>query len=170
MAYFNVTDAPEDAVDGVDVARNKSVDMVSWQNELAKSLQKADANASSANASSSITPASSADHQGHTASVAQDQDNTTETAAIQIPQDSGTKTASKTFSPQAALVKAGETITWTNSDSVPHTIDSRDGSISSGYVTKGQGFQHTFNEAGTYEYYCTLHPWMTGSIKVEAAS
>jgi nitrite reductase (NO-forming) len=166
MAYFNVTDAPEDAVDGVDVARNKSVDMVSWQNELAKSLQKADANASS-----SITPASSVHHQGHTASFAQDQDNnTTDTEAIQIPQDSGTKTTGKTFSPQAALVKAGETVTWTNSDSVPHTIDSRDGSISSGYITKGKSFQHTFYEAGTYEYYCTLHPWMTGSIKIEAAS
>lgn len=166
MAYFDVTDEPENAVDGVDVAKTKSIDMVPWQNQLAKSLQKADAGA----APSITQSAASGGHQGHTASFASSADEKsvtlTETSAIQIPQDSATKTSGKTFEPEAALVKVGETVTWTNNDPVPHTVDSRDGSISSGYITKGQSFQYTFTEAGTYEYYCTLHPWMVGSVKV----
>jgi plastocyanin len=68
------------------------------------------------------------------------------------------------------MVKVGETVTWTNNDPVPHTVDSREGSMSSGYITKGQSFQYTFTETGTYEYYCTLHPWMVGSIKVAEAN
>lgn len=170
MAYFDVTDEPENAVDGVDVAKTKSIDMVPWQNELAKDLQKADAEA----APSSSQSLDMEGHQGHTASFAPSADEKsvtlTETAAIQIPQDSATKTSGKTFEPKAVVVEVGETVTWTNNDPAPHTVDSRDRSISSGYITKDQSFQYTFTEAGTYEYYCTLHPWMVGSVKVAEAN
>ncbi|HEX7032949.1 MAG TPA: multicopper oxidase domain-containing protein [Nitrososphaera sp.] len=163
MAYVNVTKAPENAVDGVDIARTKSIDMVPWQSELTKSLQKADAQAKP-----SVSPSSGASHHGDpAASFASNSDvQVEETSTILIPQDSGTKTSGKTFTPQAALVSPGETVTWTNNDPVPHTVDSKDGSISSGYIAKGQSFQYTFAEPGTYEYYCSLHPWMVGSIRV----
>ncbi len=159
MAYFNVTDAPENAVDGVDIAKTKSIDMVPWQDELTKNVQKEDAQAAP-----SISPTSRASHHGNHASgndLQNGENSTVETSTILIPQSSKT-----TFAPKAALVKLGETVTWTNNDIVPHTVDSNDGSISSGYITNGQSFEYTFSEAGTYEYYCALHPWMVGSITV----
>ena len=169
MAYFNVTTVPENAVDGIDIADTKSIDMVPWQNKLVMGLQKADAKA----APSIDQSSGSIDHHDTVASFAStDKENVAivETGAITIPQDSGTKTSGKTFSPETALAQVGESVIWTNKDTVPHTVDSRDGSISSGYLMKDQSFQYSFSEPGTHEYYCTLHPWMTGSIKVADAN
>ncbi|MEP0824684.1 MAG: multicopper oxidase domain-containing protein [Nitrososphaera sp.] len=160
MAYVNVTKAPENAVDGVDIAKTKSIDMVPWQDQLARSLQKADAQAKP-----TASPTSSPSHHGDHASSNDIQygnnDKIEETSTILIP-----KAGKTMFAPQAALVKPGETVTWINNDIIPHTVDSSDANISSGYITNGQSFQYTFAEAGTYEYYCALHPWMVGSIRV----
>ena len=165
MAYFEVTNAPEDAIDGVDVARTKSIGMVPWQEALTKSLQKAQAGASPSNLAADGTG-----HHGRAANfvgAGESDNNIAGNTTILVPQDSGTKSSGKTFAPETALVGVGDTITWTNNDPVPHTVDSADGnSISSGYIMKDQSFQHTFTQAGTYEYYCTLHPRMTGTIKV----
>ena len=160
MAYFEVTDAGEDAVDGVDVARSKSIDMVPWQNELTKDLQKADAGGEV-----SFSPAAGGkSHHGQPAEA--DGGEPVETTEILIPQDSGVKSSGSTFTPETVLARASDSITWINNDSIPHTVDSTDGTFSSGYIMKGQSFKYTFMEAGTYEYYCTLHPWMEGAVQV----
>ncbi len=116
MAYFNVTSAGKDAVDGVDVARTKSIDMVPWQNQLTRDLQKADPNAAP-----SVGPAlGSEGHQdNNTAEDSGKKSNVTETSSITIPPGAGIKPSSNTFTPLAALVSAAHNVTWTNNDSVP---------------------------------------------------
>lgn len=72
------------------------------------------------------------------------------------------------FSPATLTVKIGDSVTWTNMDSAPHTVTSDSGSeLDSPTLSKGEIYSHTFNSAGTYNYYCTLHPSMKGKIIVE---
>lgn len=72
------------------------------------------------------------------------------------------------FSPATLTIQKGETVTWTNQDSAPHTITSDSGSeLASGTLNKGSSYAHTFNEAGTYSYHCSIHPMMKGTIVVE---
>ena len=73
------------------------------------------------------------------------------------------------FDPATVTVPAGTTVTWTNKDEIPHTVASSDKSFkgSSGLDT-GDSYSYTFDKPGTYKYYCTLHPFMTGVIVVQA--
>ncbi len=64
------------------------------------------------------------------------------------------------FNPITTTISTGQTVTWTNMDSVPHTITSTTGVFSSGPISPGKTFSYTFNNAGTYEYSCTIHPTM----------
>jgi len=74
-----------------------------------------------------------------------------------------------TFAPQQVTVKAGTTVTWINDDDVPHTIASSTKLFKSKTLDTKDRFSFTFTTPGTYEYFCSLHPHMTGSIVVEAA-
>ncbi|MDO8740748.1 MAG: cupredoxin family copper-binding protein [Candidatus Woesearchaeota archaeon] len=75
------------------------------------------------------------------------------------------------FSPQAITIKKGSTVTWEQMDSAPHTATSTSSpsgaAFDSGTLNKGASWSHTFNTAGTYEYYCAIHPNMKGKIIVE---
>jgi amicyanin len=72
------------------------------------------------------------------------------------------------FQPATIRVKAGDEVTWTNSAAMPHTVTgSEHGEISSARLDQGSIFSHTFEEPGTYTYYCALHPSMTGTVIVE---
>jgi plastocyanin len=70
------------------------------------------------------------------------------------------------FSPAAAKVPAGATVTWTNRDDVPHNIVSTEKKFASRVLDTDQQFSHRFEAPGTYSYYCSLHPKMTGQIVV----
>ncbi|MCX6788941.1 MAG: cupredoxin family copper-binding protein [Candidatus Jorgensenbacteria bacterium] len=72
------------------------------------------------------------------------------------------------FNPGALTIKVGTKVTWTNNDSAPHTVTSSntDGPLNSGTLTTGKSFSFTFSEIGSFDYYCTIHPMMKGSIKV----
>jgi plastocyanin len=74
-----------------------------------------------------------------------------------------------TFGPQELKVKSGTTITWTNEDDIPHTVVSPNNFRSKVLDTDG-AFSFTFTTPGTYKYFCSLHPHMTGTIVVEAAT
>jgi plastocyanin len=66
-------------------------------------------------------------------------------------------------------VKVGTTVTWTNQDTAPHTITFRDSAVSSsGLLQKGDMYRYTFTQAGTYTYYCQVHPSMTAQVVVTA--
>ena len=73
-----------------------------------------------------------------------------------------------TFSPQTFTLPAGATVTWTNHDNEPHTVTSADNRFSKSPVLKpGQSFSNTFATSGTYSYFCSIHPRMTGKIIVK---
>lgn len=62
------------------------------------------------------------------------------------------------FNPLTVSISKGTTVTWTNSDSAPHTVTSVSGAFDSGRLNQGSTFSYTFNQAGTFEYECTIHP------------
>lgn len=72
------------------------------------------------------------------------------------------------FSPANITVSKGMTITWRNKDTVSHTVSSE--SFNSGTLEPGDSYSYTFNAVGTFEYNCTFHPQMKGTIVVEAAA
>ena len=75
----------------------------------------------------------------------------------------------KSFSFQTSEleINAGDTIVWTNQDSVSHTVTSDSGSeLNSNYLSKSQSYSHTFMQAGTFNYHCTPHPYMKGKVIV----
>jgi plastocyanin len=72
------------------------------------------------------------------------------------------------FSPGTLTVPVGATVTWTNHDNVPHVIASADDQFKKSPVLKtGQRFSNSFATAGTYSYFCSIHPRMTGKIIVK---
>lgn len=72
------------------------------------------------------------------------------------------------FSPSTITINKGDMIRWTNIDSVSHTITSDSGSeLDSNIILRGQSYSHTFNKVGTYNYHCTLHQNMKGTIIVQ---
>lgn len=76
--------------------------------------------------------------------------------------------ADMAFSPAAITVKAGSTVTWTNNDSVAHTVTENDGQDgpSSSPLSPGQSYSFTYKKAGTYKYICTIHTYMNGTVTV----
>jgi plastocyanin len=75
-----------------------------------------------------------------------------------------------TFAPQRVTVKAGATVTWINGDDIPHAIASSSKLFKSKVLDTEDKFSFTFTTPGTYEYFCSLHPHMTGAIVVEPAT
>jgi plastocyanin len=71
------------------------------------------------------------------------------------------------FGPQTVTVPVGATVTWTNHDDIPHTVVSTDGVFKSKVRDTDEKFAYTFTKAGTYPYYCTIHPKMTGKVVVQ---
>jgi plastocyanin len=71
------------------------------------------------------------------------------------------------FGPQTITVPVGATVTWTNRDDIPHTVVSTEGVFKSKVRDTDEKFSYTFAKAGTYPYYCTIHPKMTGQIVVQ---
>jgi plastocyanin len=74
------------------------------------------------------------------------------------------------FLPQRITVKPGTTVTWTNDDDDSHTVASSAKLFKSGPLDTGDKFSFTFTTPGTYAYFCSVHPQMTGTIVVEPAS
>lgn len=72
------------------------------------------------------------------------------------------------FAPSSLTVRVGDTVTWTNGDTAPHDVKTTSGpvAIHSPMLSKGQSWTYTFTAAGSYGYYCTVHPDMTARITV----
>jgi amicyanin len=75
-----------------------------------------------------------------------------------------------TFNPQTLTVKVGTTITWTNKDDIPHAIAAVGKQFKSKVMDTDNSYSFTFTTPGSYAYFCSLHPHMTGTIVVEAAT
>jgi plastocyanin len=77
-----------------------------------------------------------------------------------------------TFEPGEITVPVGTIVTWRNEDIVPHTVtagtrDNPTGEFESGILNEGQTFEYTFDQPGTYEYFCEIHEGMNGTIIVQ---
>jgi plastocyanin len=76
-----------------------------------------------------------------------------------------------TFTPQTMTVKTGTTVTWTNKDDIPHGIAATNNAFTrSKALDTDDSFSFTFTTPGTFQYFCYVHPHMTGTIVVEAAT
>lgn len=75
------------------------------------------------------------------------------------------------YVPNVANITTGTTVEWINDDPIPHTVTSGSPEkptkeFDSGLMSKGEIFDHTFSKAGSFDYYCIPHPWMTGRVVV----
>lgn len=71
------------------------------------------------------------------------------------------------FTPATVTVPAGTTVTWTNHDDTPHTVTSSDKALGSPAVNSDAQFTFTFSTPGTYNYFCSIHPFMTAKVIVQ---
>jgi|SRR5208337_720606 len=83
------------------------------------------------------------------------------------PASTAVKIDNFVFGPQTITVPVGATVTWTNKDDIPHTAVSTDGVFKSRVMDTDENFSYTFTKAGTYSYYCSIHPKMTGKVVVQ---
>jgi amicyanin len=96
----------------------------------------------------------------HARPAASEQNNSSDKYQIKIDNFS--------FGPSTLTVPVGATVTWINHDDVPHTVVSTDGKdIKSPVLDTDQKFTHTFAQASTFDYYCSIHPKMTGKVVVQ---
>ena len=72
-----------------------------------------------------------------------------------------------TFAPDSLTVPVNSTVTWINKDDIPHVIASNDSVFKSKALDTDQKYSYTFTKAGTYAYYCSIHPKMVGKIVVQ---
>jgi plastocyanin len=71
-----------------------------------------------------------------------------------------------TYQPDPVVVQVGGKVIWQNQDTAPHTATADDGSFDTGTIEKGKIGSETFKEAGTYTYFCAIHPTMHGTVEV----
>lgn len=84
----------------------------------------------------------------------------------------GCEDSNSCYSPADITINAGDTVEWINIDTAAHTVtggsasDGPSGVFDSSLVMASANYAFTFNDAGSYDYYCMVHPWMTGSVTV----
>ena len=93
--------------------------------------------------------------------------------SISIIPGSGNPDNDLFYDPSPAKVAVGSTVTWTNDDSLPHTVTSGNpekgpsGMFDSGIMNAGKSFTYTFDKVGIIEYYCVIHPWMISTAMIQ---
>lgn len=88
-------------------------------------------------------------------------------SAVTIPQGAQSLNSPAAYVPNPITIALGSAVTWTNNDSTAHTATSNTGVFNSGAIGPGQSFSFTFQTAGTYQYHCSFHPGMVGSVVVQ---
>jgi plastocyanin len=88
-------------------------------------------------------------------------------SAQQKPQTLEVKIDNFSFGPAELTVPVGTTVTWTNRDDIPHTVVSNDKLFKSKVLDTDEKFSFTFSKPGTYPYFCSIHPKMTGNVVVQ---
>lgn len=183
MGYFNVTNAPTNTVDGKDAAITKSINMVDWQANLTKSLQKADSHGkittttATAGANNNNNVMSEMEQHQHnqpvTSSSSQSSSNTNEVSIV----NGASTLGNKAFSPNLVRIKVGATLTWTNKDTNLHTVTSGTPNTTNvgeafdsgltALIMPSKTYSHKFTKIGEFSYFCRVHPTMVGKIVVD---
>jgi len=89
---------------------------------------------------------------------------------ITIVQGAANANNGQFYAPTIYNVTVGATVTWVNHDGSTHSVTEDNGLFDSGPIPPGGSFSYTFTQAGTYQYACSYHPWMTGTILVKQAA
>jgi plastocyanin len=92
---------------------------------------------------------------------------TSTTTTTTTPQNAMVTIKDFAYSPATLTISVGTTVVWENQDSVPHTVTSDTGLFDSGTLSNGGTFSFTFTSPGTFNYGCTIHPYMHGTIIVQ---
>jgi amicyanin len=90
--------------------------------------------------------------------------------AAPTKQEAEVKIDNFTFAPQRITVKAGTTVTWVNEDDIPHVVAATGKEFKSKVLDTDDKYSFTFTAPGTFEYFCSLHPHMTGAVVVEPST
>ncbi len=88
-------------------------------------------------------------------------------SAQQKPETTEVKIDNFSFGPETLTIPVGATVTWINRDDIPHTVVSTDGVFKSKVLDTDEKFSFTFSKAGTFPYFCSIHPKMTGKVIVQ---
>lgn len=81
---------------------------------------------------------------------------------------SGAVFSDKYYTPNKVEIRVGDTVEWTNKDTITHTVTFTKGmTVDSGPFEEDKTWKYTFNKAGEFEYFCTLHTYMGGKVEVE---
>ena len=92
----------------------------------------------------------------------------TRAVSVEKPADKNrVKIDNFSFGPATLTVPVGTTVTWVNADDIPHTVVSDDKTIKSKVMDTDETFTYTFTKPGTYTYFCSVHPKMTGKVVVQ---
>jgi len=113
--------------------------------------------------------------QVESSSDVQDQNTIEKLATVTMPTKSSRPGCDETntcYIPSKISIKQGESVTWLNEDAAFHSVTSGtyenpNGMFDSGYLDPNESFSIKFEESGTFDYFCTLHPWMKGKVVVE---
>lgn len=98
-----------------------------------------------------------------------------QTVSVDMPSGTsvpGCEETNECFTPASVTINGGDTVEWTNSDTAAHTVtggspaDGPSGVFDSSLVLGGAVYAFTFEEAGNYDYFCMVHPWMVGDVQV----
>ncbi len=179
MGYFNVTNAPANAIDGKDIAITKSINMMDWQANLTKNLQKANRTgtvttlAADAESNNHEMPRDMEHPQEHPSKVTSY--NNTKLNEVSIVKGAATL-GNKSYSPNPITTKVGSTVTWTNTDNTIHTVTSGvpntvnvgelfDSGLTA-FIMPSKTYSHKFMHPGDFSYFCRVHPTMVGKISV----
>ncbi len=88
-------------------------------------------------------------------------------AAERTPAENQVTIDNFSFSPESVTIHAGDSVTWTNKDDVPHVVASATKAFRSGVLDTDGRFSFKFDRPGTYDYFCSMHPRMTGKVVVK---
>ena len=126
-----------------------SYSMIQWQEDLIKSLEHPEL----------ITY----DNLGQSSTI---DANKVQTNTVSIVKDSWNDDIAEPYSPLSIEINPSTTVTWTNNDTMIHTVTDTKKTFDSEFIQPGGTWQHTFEKLGQYDYLCTLHPWMKGTVSV----
>ena len=179
MGYFNVTNAPANAVDGKDVAITKSISMIDSQANLTKSLQKENPNGNvtatstaTENNNNKVMSGMEEHHRQMPSSSSQPSSDTNKVSILK----GATTLGDKAYLPNLVRIEVGSTVVWTNNDNNLHTVTSGTPNTANvgeafdsgltALITPAKTFSHKFTNTGEFAYFCRVHPTMVGKIIV----
>ena len=152
--------AAADAAEKADAAAKAAAADAAAEKATAEAAAKADAAAEAAAAEAAAAEAAAAVPQTHIVETAM---------GSGAP---GCETSNACYLPQDITISTGDTVQWDNVDTAAHTVtggspaDGPSGVFDSSLLMAGLDYSFTFNDAGNYDYFCMVHPWMVGSVTV----